>query len=431
MKRVIVAMLLVFGALIGGGLWRFLAERSPQGPPSATVRAVLGPAEETIEEVGVIQAANYSRVVAPFREKLVKLVEEGTFVKQGDPVAWMEDHDIQIQLASEKSAYESRKAELEKYMEYRRLSSVRDELAVHVAQADLDFSRSNLAYYGRVETLMERLFGMRVIPESRLEQARLQTEQGRLDVTSKECKLRLAEATWRASEETVQSDVQYTQSALDLATRQLKKSESRLDEAVLKAPVDGLVVWEDHWDWSVHNRVKIKEGELLRFQEPIIKMPDMKDLYVKSQVSEMRMLEVTPGTPARIRVDALNDLLIPAKVRSVAGLAIERARAEGAGFVKKGADEDRVFELDLELSSISQDLRPGMTVSVSLTIGRIDQAITVPKQAVFRSAGKNVVYKLEKGKEVEIPVTLGFEAHDRRVVLEGLKSGDEILMEKP
>lgn len=86
--------------------------------------------------------------------------------------------------------------------------------------------------------------------------------------------------------------------------------------------------------------------------------------------------------------------------------------------------------LRTEVQNPEQVLLPGMFVRVRVEQGIDEGAILIPAQALQRSAdGKNTVMVIKDGKATIAPVTLGLNHAGRVLVTQGLKAGDEVIVE--
>jgi len=72
-------------------------------------------------------------------------------------------------------------------------------------------------------------------------------------------------------------------------------------------------------------------------------------------------------------------------------------------------------------------LRPGQYAKVRLLVDVVKDAVVVPVRAVMDVQGLKSIFKVDEGKVVNQPVTLGFEKDSLVVVREGLKAGDQII----
>lgn len=86
--------------------------------------------------------------------------------------------------------------------------------------------------------------------------------------------------------------------------------------------------------------------------------------------------------------------------------------------------------LRTEVQNPHQVLLPGMFVRVRLEQGISQEAILIPGQALQRGAdGKNSVMVVKDGKVTIAPVTMGSNHEGRVLITQGLRAGDEVIVE--
>jgi HlyD family secretion protein len=84
-------------------------------------------------------------------------------------------------------------------------------------------------------------------------------------------------------------------------------------------------------------------------------------------------------------------------------------------------------EVKLDVPDPPPFLRPDMTVSVNVEVGRDPQALVVPT-AALRDAGSDPwVMAVRGGRAVRVPVRLGLRGDGAVQVLEGLSPGEPVL----
>ncbi len=82
---------------------------------------------------------------------------------------------------------------------------------------------------------------------------------------------------------------------------------------------------------------------------------------------------------------------------------------------------------------LPQDASPrlGSSVDVRIIVKESPQALSVPAAAIFTIEDASWVYKADRGKAVQAPVTVGLEGEDYVEILEGLSPGDRVLASPP
>jgi len=85
--------------------------------------------------------------------------------------------------------------------------------------------------------------------------------------------------------------------------------------------------------------------------------------------------------------------------------------------------------LRAEVPNADMQLLPGMYVRGRLSQAQVDAAILVPQQAVTRSPQGDTVMVITDGKPVPRPVKLGGAQGNRWLVLDGLKAGEQLMVD--
>jgi HlyD family secretion protein len=97
-------------------------------------------------------------------------------------------------------------------------------------------------------------------------------------------------------------------------------------------------------------------------------------------------------------------------------------------YIAPGVDPARgTVEVRLDVAEPPPFLRPDMTVSVNVTVGRKDDALVVPAEAVRDAATDPWVLRVEGGRAVRRPVRLGLRGEGMLEVVEGLAAGDAVV----
>jgi len=78
-----------------------------------------------------------------------------------------------------------------------------------------------------------------------------------------------------------------------------------------------------------------------------------------------------------------------------------------------------------------ETMKPGARVKATLTLEKLDKAITVPRQAIFEHKGKTVVYRRDGSGFVPVPVEVGNATPGNVIVTTGLSAGDVIALSNP
>jgi len=76
-------------------------------------------------------------------------------------------------------------------------------------------------------------------------------------------------------------------------------------------------------------------------------------------------------------------------------------------------------------------LKPGMTVQITVIVGRVPDAITIPAQASFLKSGRTVAYVWNGSAFQERVIQIERRSRDRILVSSGLKQDDLVALQDP
>ena len=217
---------------------------------------------------------------------------------------------------------------------------------------------------------------------------------------------------------------------------QILEREVRAQARAVQAVQDSFLL-EDYEIVSPMNGIvterPVEEGELVisavatNMGTILFKVGDPKQLIVKVQISEIDIGDARAGLEAEVTVDALPGRIFPGVLRRVAPTG---GIGQGAAVVS--------FEAEVEVIGAFQELRHGMTADVDIIIGRSQDTLYLPIEAVAEvfkldedgeeteEIERRLVYVKEGEVWVEKEVMTGLVSNTRIEVIEGLEEGDEV-----
>lgn len=187
----------------------------------------------------------------------------------------------------------------------------------------------------------------------------------------------------------------------------------------IKAPAPGMAVLRE--EFRSGERRKPRTGDLVIKNQPLLNLPDMSSVVVKTKVREVDLHKVGVGKKASIEIDAYPHLKPTGEVVSIGVLAVNERQAMG----------DKVFEVVVKLDQPHAALRPGMTARVTIHSADVDGSRVVPLHAVFSKKNQHYCYRKTMGGFKETPVSLGAHNENWVEILEGLKEGDQVALIDP
>ena len=159
---------------------------------------------------------------------------------------------------------------------------------------------------------------------------------------------------------------------------------------------------------------KVSAGQVVQPADSMFVVADLSRLWAIAQVPEQEVSQVKVGQAVNIQVPALHNEKIVGKLIYV-GQTIN--------------PETRTVLVRTELDNSEGRLKPAMLASMLIEATPVERLI-VPATAVVRESDVDHVFvSLGEGQFRLVRVKLGPESNGHRVVLEGLKPGDPIVVE--
>jgi HlyD family secretion protein len=306
-------------------------------PPDVAASAVDDPAVRRGEFrsvmllTGELDAITSHPILVPrlpnWRVPIRWLVEDGTRVSRGDRVAELDSSQILADLDNRRIALDGA---------YNELLGKQAEVAAGVpadVQPLRDWQEKQLA----------------------LERAENEQAKARADL----------DAFLAASE----ADLDVRRIALEGAERDLRVAERALDDMVLRAPRDGIVVIAEN---RRENR-KFQVGDDAWVGLELMSLPELDRMRVRARLFDVDDGRVVPGQRATCTLDTYPDRAFPCAVRSVRPVAKEFAWRSS----RRAFDVEVVFE-----ESDPEILRPGMSVRVEVETVALHDVMLVRRKAL-------------------------------------------------
>jgi HlyD family secretion protein len=279
-----------------------------------------------------------------------------------------------------------------------------DELAANRKQIDVKLAE------GRLQLLKEYTY-MRKLKElrSNLKQARESLDRSKR----------------KAVADTVQAQAEFKakESEFNRQKMKLQKIINQIAKCLIKAPVDGMVVYATTGKSKRHSKGPIEKGlEVIEGQE-LIHMPTTSSMMAEVNIRESSLNKVKQGMPVQITVDAFSEKTFSGRVGKI-GLFPDSTMAWLNPDLK-------VYRSEVYLDGNASMLRPGMTCRIEIVIDEYSDTLYIPVQSVVRIQDKHVAY-VSGPNSIELrQIEVGMD-NDRMIrVLSGLSEGEKVLLIPP
>lgn len=182
-------------------------------------------------------------------------------------------------------------------------------------------------------------------------------------------------------------------------------------QSSVKAPISGTVT-----------AVNAVVGAMASMQMAVAKIGKTDDLIVSMNVPERFVSKIALGQEASLKLDAYPGETFPAKVVEISPVLDTSSRTMG---------------VNLAVTSKDSRIKAGMFARVKLITASHKDVVTVPESAVISRYGETFVFVISKepttsinGYDVvkRVPVKIGIRVDDKREIIEGLTSGEEVVI---
>lgn len=227
-----------------------------------------------------------------------------------------------------------------------------------------------------------------------------------------------------------QAQASATAQGIEVARAQVTQAQKDLDNCTITAPIDGRIV---KLDAEVGELVVI--GTLNNPSSVIMEIADLGTMLMKARVDEANVAGVQAGQACTIFINAYANREFTGTVERV-GLKRQIDR-DGTGYFEVEALVDRPD--DVTLAS-------GLTASVDIAVETIRAVLKIPSQAIVDrrldelpkahaqhalvdkdKAFARVVYVIDTGKAVSVPVRTGSSDLTHTVLIAGLSEGRKVI----
>lgn len=467
---------ILLSAVVAFSLFRCFSQPSEAVSESHVVRAVNGDLDINVRTVGVLDAARthmISSAVRGDKGKIIFLIEDGSTVAEKDVLIRLdptpfetEIHRLGGEVRSLEAAVESAKQMLKweenqtdrqirtaKYelkvaqLELRRMLEGEGPLQLAQYKSDLDkiedeyvrykayisdlinlqeqgFSNPNELSMARkkAETLGQQYQTARKRYESYkehvlptlIESARTNVDKAGIEIQQVEKGATFKVARAAAALAEVEGKLETAQAALKQALAELKKT-------TIRAPFGGIaILYETFRDGQ---KRKPRVGDRVWQNQPLLYLPDISTMIVKTQVREVDLHKVAIGQACSVRVDAYPEATIAGNVTAIGMLATQRF---------EGGIGEKYFQLTVTLTEKNSRLRPGMTARITISSENATNVLFVPVHAVFDDGVNTFCYLDDThGMFRKTEVVIGRQNEDLVEIVSGLKEGDRVSVVRP
>ena len=325
------------------------------------------------------------------------LVEEGSWVEEGDIFCTIENQGMQTRYDQLLTNLENAQADIVKTkanldLQFTMLEADAKNNDAETQIAHLDSSR--MQYYSPNQRLIKEMELQIVAINRRKIEARLIS----LPIIQ-------------------QSEIRKIELQILRLSNNVESVKKDLDELVLRSPKKGLAVR----GVNPMTNNKLAVGDPVWNGMPLVSIPEMDKMKMKIFASERDYRYINVGDSVSYTFDALEDNIAWGKIISKMPVGVQ---------VKEGS-QVKHFEIDASVDSTLVMPDPGFTASCHIMLKQVKDTLTIPQIAIFDQDSMKVVF-VEKRKGYEMrQILLGESSPKEAVVASGLFLDDKVALSRP
>lgn len=349
-------------------------------------------------------------VTAPISRATVVelLVEPGTVVKAGQPVAVVTAPDlVELRVNSQEkraaAQAEMQQAQADLKLAQQNLERQRQITAANIAQARTEVEVAQEQYDKDMDLVKSG-----ALPRRNMLESKAHLDEGKAQLTTA--------ATHR---EVLEAEAQLTraQSAVQVAQSRLRLSDdtyqTRLQQLGTKANAKGLITVTA----PIAGRVADREVTLGQSFEDaggkLMTIVDDSRVFATANIHEKDLDKVKTGQGVNVKVANLSNRNFSGRI-AVIGAVVE--------------SQTRIVPVKAELDNSSRALKPGMFAELEVLTDQTPAAMTtIPTNAIVEANGKKLVYVQNGNAYQSVDVTLGQTSGNLVEVKSGLFAGDQVV----
>ncbi len=356
------------------------AQEKEKYTPVEIDEVTTGTIENKIKINGKVVANEEIAVIPKAMGIVTKVnVELGDFVEEGSTLFVIEQDDIA------KSVEQAANA-----VQIASNGVTQAESGLQTAKLNYEINKEKIENAQLNLERIKKLYEEGAVSKSQLEQAELAADEKNLEILMGQFN---------------QAEIAYKQTLNQLRQAEISHEQalSGLSNTVVKAPMSGYV-----------STLNVKEGQIVTSTQPAAMIVEMDKVYVQINVVENIVNKLQVGQEVEINVPAAFNEYITSTISYISPTADPRTQ---------------LYAVKIYIDNSDKKIKPGMNGEVRLSMDTVDSTIVIKGNAVLDKEDKKVVFVVEDDVAVEKVVTTGLDTGDYIEIKEGLKEGEQVIVE--
>ena len=220
----------------------------------------------------------------------------------------------------------------------------------------------------------------------------------------------------KAQLQVLQAKIGQAQGQLSQDRANLKQLEEQLGYTTIESPIDGIVLSRDVEIGDAVSSILVLGSTATL----VMTLGDTSEVYVKGKVDESDIGKVYLGQPARIKVESFKDKTFTGKVTKISPMGVEK-------------DNVTTFEVRVSINNPEGVLKAMMTANAEIILEEHKNVLQIPEGSIIYDKDKKASVEIPDPKAKEgkrkIAVNIGISNGAKTELLQGLKEGDQVVLQ--
>lgn len=384
-KQVLFGVLLLVIAAIGIGF-----KMTPQKIP--LTRVVPETAELILTEQGEVASSRVIQIYPLVQGEVLQVqVREGQYVKAGEVICIIDPEPIREKIKQTQNTIAGYQAQLSSESSTNAEQQIRQQYLIaqsesELAQAGIDLERSRTLFQD----------GFISAADYEAAQKKVETCRSALNVSQQDLKVLQESAPDR-------EDRSHYRSLIEIENSNLLLLEKELAQSTVTAVTDGVITAVPVKETNYAGTASVAE---LTVTDPVT---------VEAYIAASDAGKLSEGDPVRlIKSSRDGEVVFDGTISRISDTASRMISA-------LGLEEHKVkVEITPDTDDFKEHFGIGYEVEVEFILYREENQLTLPKTALFKQEGADMVWLVRSGALRAVPVTTGMELRTRTVILSGL-----------
>jgi len=396
MKKKLIIGFVILIAVASAGAY-YLTQNSG-GEDYDTALVERGSIEKYIEETGEIASKNIRSYYGSGANEVEEVyVEIGDVVSKGDLILQY-DNTVDLEIEKINKQIEALEAT------YNEAVSGADFEKINTAKLEIENIKNKLEYSEKNLETVEKLYKNNAATEKEFKDSQEAVEQleNQLAIAQNQYKLLI-----KGVSENVRNRYEAEIEGLSISLKILEKNR---DKYSIYSDFNGIITELDTF-----------KGDMPLAGKKILEVQELNNLRAYGNFIVEDAVKIEENMKVEVYSEDIE--------LSIENLTIEKIHPKAVSKLSELGIEQKRVTIEINLPKEHKNLIIGSKVTLKIRIDSRDDVLIIPEEAVYEKNKKTYVEIIDSGERKEVEVKIGLENNDNIEVIEGLKEGQEVIID--